>query len=82
VGVLGSETRTFRSISGTATPAPGINTNATSDQANLSYGLGAQYDFARNATLRFEWQHYVSVGDANTGEFDIDLYSVGLLFRF
>jgi OOP family OmpA-OmpF porin len=82
VGVLGSETRTFRSISGTATPAPGITTNASTDQANLSYGLGAQYDFAKNATLRLEWQHYVKVGDANTGEFDIDLYSVGLLFRF
>jgi OOP family OmpA-OmpF porin len=82
VGVLGSETRTFRSTSGTVTPAPGTNTNAVSDQANLSYGLGAQYEFAKNVTLRAEWQRYVDVGDANTGEFDINLYSVGLLFRF
>lgn len=54
VGVLGAETRTFRSTSGTVTPAPGPNTNAVTDQANLSYGLGAQYDSARNVTLRVD----------------------------
>jgi len=82
VGVLGSETRTFRSTSGAVTPAPGSNTNASVDEMNLSYGLGVQYDFAKNVTLRAEWQRYVNVGDANTGEFDLNLYSVGLLFRF
>lgn len=82
LGVLGSETRTFRSVSGTVTPAAGVNTNASSDAANLSYGLGAQYHIDGKATLRVEWQRYADVGDANTGEFDIDLYSAGLLFRF
>jgi OOP family OmpA-OmpF porin len=82
LGVLGSETRTFHSTSGTVTPAPGVNTNASTDEANLSYGLGAQYDFASNATLRIEWQRYADVGNSNTGEFDVDLYSAGLLFRF
>jgi OOP family OmpA-OmpF porin len=82
LGVLGSETRTFHSTSGTVTPAPGVNTNASSDAANLAYGLGAQYDIDGKATLRVEWQRYADVGDANTGEFDIDLYSAGLLFRF
>ena len=33
-------------------------------------------------TLRVEWQLYADVGDSNAGEFDVDLYSVGLLFRF
>jgi opacity protein-like surface antigen len=82
VGVLGSETRTFRSTSGTVTPAPGTNTNASTDEANLSYGVGVQWDFAKNVTLRAEWKRFVDVGDANTGEFDLNLYSVGLLFRF
>ena len=82
LGVLGSEVRTFRATSGTATPAPGVSTNASTDAANLSYGLGAQYDFAKNVTLRVEWQLYADVGDSNAGEFDVDLYSVGLLFRF
>jgi OmpA-OmpF porin, OOP family len=82
VGVVGSETRTFRSTSGTVTPAPGSNTNASTDEANLKFGLGAQYAFARNVTLRLEWERYMNVGNANTGELDIDLYSIGLLFRF
>lgn len=82
VGVLGSETRTFRSTSGTATPAPGVNTNASTDDVDLSYGLGAQYDFAKNVTLRVEWQLYADVGDANTGQTDVTLYAAGLLFRF
>ncbi|HEX9183116.1 MAG TPA: outer membrane beta-barrel protein [Burkholderiales bacterium] len=82
VGVLGSETRTFRSTSGTATPAPGVNTNASTDDVDLSYGLGAQYDFAKNVTLRVEWQLYADVGDANTGQTDVNLYAAGLLFRF
>lgn len=82
VGVLGSETRTFRSVSGTVTPAADVSTNASTDEANLSYGLGAQYDVAKNVTLRAEWQLYRDVGDASTGESDIDQYSVGLLFRF
>ena len=80
VGVLGSETRTFRSTSGTVTS--GLNTNASTDQANLSYGLGVQYDLEKNVTLRFVWERYIKVGDVNTGEFNIDLYSGGLLFRF
>jgi OOP family OmpA-OmpF porin len=82
LGILGSETRTFRAISGTVTPAPGVNTNASTDEVNLSYGLGAHYDIDGKATLRVEWQRYVAIGDANAGEFDIDLYAAGLLFRF
>jgi OOP family OmpA-OmpF porin len=81
LGVVGSETRTFRSTSGTVTPAPGSNTNASTDEANLKFGLGVQYDFGQ-VTLRAEWERILDVGDANTGEFDLSLYSVGLLFRF
>src|SRR5512134_17198 len=80
-GVMGSETRTFRSTSGTVTPAPGSNTNASTDQANVKFGLGLQYAFGK-VTLRAEWERILDVGDANTGEFDLSVYSVGLLFRF
>jgi OOP family OmpA-OmpF porin len=80
LGVLLSETRTTRSTFGTVTTA--ANANASIDQPNLSYGLGLQYDFQKNVTLRFVWERYVKLGDANTGEFNIDLYSGGLLFRF
>jgi len=80
VGVLLSETRTTRSTFGTVTTAS--NANASIDQPNWSYGLGVQYDLAKNVTLRFVWERYIKLGDANTGEFNLDLYSGGLLFRF
>jgi len=82
LGVVGSETRTFRSTSGTVTPPPGTNTNASTDQANFKYGLGVQYAFGKTVTVRAEWERIEDVGDANTGEFDLSVYSVGLLFRF
>ena len=82
VGVVGAETRTFRSTSGTVTPAPGTLTNASTDEAVLKVGLGIQYNFAKGVTLRAEWDRYLNVGDGNTGQFDIDLYSLGVLFRF
>jgi opacity protein-like surface antigen len=81
VGWLGSETRTTLSTSGTVTPA-GPVTNSSSDQANLSYGVGLQYEFAKNVTARVVWERYINVGDEHTGEFNIDLFSGGLLFRF
>jgi len=81
VGVLLSETRTTRSTFGTVTTA--ANANASIDQPNLSYGLGIQYEFRKNAAMRFVWERYIKLGDSNTGgEFNIDLYSGGLLFRF
>jgi len=34
------------------------------------------------ATLRMEWERFVGLGETDTGEFDVDVYFVGLLFRF
>lgn len=82
VGVVGSETRVFRSTSGTVTPAPQSPTNAVTDGANLKYGLGVQLDLGKVATLRMEWERYVGLGETDTGEFDVDVYFLGLLFRF
>jgi|APFre7841882724_1041349.scaffolds.fasta_scaffold98783_2 OOP family OmpA-OmpF porin len=82
VGIAGTETRTFRSVSGNVTPAPTATTNQTSDDAGLKYGLGMQYDLGRTATVRAEWERFTGLGGAGSGDFDIDLYSVGLLFRF
>jgi OOP family OmpA-OmpF porin len=82
VGVVGSETRVFRSVSGTVTPAPQSPTNAVNDGANLKYGLGLQFDLNKVATLRLEWERFVGLGETDTGEFDVDVYFVGMLFRF
>ena len=48
----------------------------------LTYGVGAQYDFMRQAAVRLEWQRYDNVGGNTTGETDIDVLNVGLLWKF
>lgn len=45
----------------------------------LTYGVGLQYDFSPTVGFRGEWQKYPDAGDGAT---DIDVLSVGVIFRF
>jgi opacity protein-like surface antigen len=54
--------------------------NGTSeDSIELTYGLGVQYDFMPNIGARLEWQQYPDVGD---GASDVDVISIGVVYRF
>jgi OmpA-OmpF porin, OOP family len=50
--------------------------------ADLTFGLGAQYDLTREAGVRAEWQRYRGVGGDTAGESDVDAISIGLIWRF
>lgn len=82
VGVVGSELRTVRTVTGAVTPAAGLSTTAYADEANLKYGLGLQIDLGARAAVRAEWERFVGLGSAQTGEVDLDVYSIGLMLRF
>jgi OOP family OmpA-OmpF porin len=82
VGVVGSEVRTTRIVTGPVVPAPGLAPTATVDEANLKFGLGLQYAIGARAAVRIEWERYVGVGNDLTGEVDLDVYSVGVMLRF
>ena len=41
-------------------------------------GIGLKYDFTGRIGLRGEWERFVDVGDSGAGEFDVDLFSVGI----
>jgi OOP family OmpA-OmpF porin len=45
----------------------------------LTYGVGASYDFSPTVAFRGEWQRYPDAGDGAT---DIDVLSIGVIFRF
>lgn len=45
------------------------------DKTELTYGLGAQYDFTPKLGLRGQWQRY------DTNE-EVDVLSVGIIYRF
>jgi OOP family OmpA-OmpF porin len=52
------------------------------NNGGLTYGFGAQYEVARNIGVRLEWQRYDQVGGASTGETDIDVLNLGVVYRF
>ena len=57
--------------------------SGSESKSDLTYGLGLQYDFTRSVGMRGEWQRFQKVGgDDVGGESDIDVMSVGVLYRF
>jgi len=50
---------------------------------DLTYGLGAQFNFSKFVAARVQYQRYKDVGDeATTGKKDIDVLSLGIVFKF
>jgi len=50
---------------------------------DLTYGLGAKFNFSRWTGVRVQFQRYMDVGDeATTGKSDIDVLSIGIVFKF
>ncbi|HYC45017.1 MAG TPA: outer membrane beta-barrel protein [Burkholderiales bacterium] len=60
----------------------GLAVSARENSNDFTYGVGAEYAVARNLGARLEWQRYDGVGGSTTGKDDIDLLSLGVLYRF
>jgi OmpA-OmpF porin, OOP family len=56
--------------------------NRSDDNTDLTFGVGLRYDFTPNLGVRAEWQRYGDVSADAFGEGDIDLISIGLVWRF
>jgi OOP family OmpA-OmpF porin len=56
--------------------------SASDSNTGLTFGVGVQWDFTRNLGVRGEWQRYADVGGDTVGESDVDVLSVGVVFRF
>lgn len=63
-----------------AIPAP-TNLNPSKSEFNYKAGLGLQYDFTESLGLRLEAERY-RIDDAINNKGDINMYSVGLVYRF
>jgi len=57
------------------------DTHDAGTNSGFSYGAGAEFRLGLIG-VRAEWQRYENVGVAATGEDDIDVLSIGVLFRF
>jgi OOP family OmpA-OmpF porin len=63
--------------------ATGLGTASANDSGtDFTYGLGLRFDFTKNVGARLEWQRYNDVGSSNTGEGDLNLWSLGVLVKF
>ena len=62
------------------------NTNFTGDSTHsnndLTIGFGVRYDFTRNLAVRGELQRYSDVGGGPVLTTDVDVISVGVLWKF
>jgi OOP family OmpA-OmpF porin len=58
--------------------APG----AEETNSDLTYGVGLQYDVLKNVGVRGEWQRYNKMGGGAIDETDVDVLSVGVVYRF
>jgi opacity protein-like surface antigen len=72
-------------------PVPPIHSFTALDlkRSNLSYGVGLDYKLNPATALRLGWDRYTDIGnrmgltETENGRFDnIDLYSLGVMFRF
>jgi OOP family OmpA-OmpF porin len=50
---------------------------------DLTFGAGIEYALSRNLSARGEWQRYRDIGGGAIGQVgDLDVYSVGVVYRF
>ena len=57
------------------------NSNPSKNAANVKFGAGLQYDFTEALAMRLEAERY-RIDDAVGNKGDIDLFSLGLVYRF
>ncbi len=66
----------------TGTGSVGVsNPNPSKNDTNYKFGIGVQYDFTESLAMRVEAERY-RVNDAVGNKGDIDLVSIGLVYRF
>lgn len=59
-----------------------ISAKANASDWETSFGFGATYQINKQWGVRAEWERFNNLGDSDTGESDVDLLSVGAVFRF
>ena len=61
----------------------GFSASASENGTDLTYAIGLKYDITKTIGARLEWQRYKDIGkEATTGKSDVDLLSVGVVFKF
>ena len=73
----------YRAETEAAVNVPGVLVGNLDESNNdLTFGFGVRFDVTKQVAVRAEWQRYSDVGGGEIGEADIDVISIGALFRF
>jgi opacity protein-like surface antigen len=65
-----------------ASSIAGYNASTSSNSQSLLWGAGTQFDFGAHWSVRADFQRFNDVGETgDTGRADIDLLSLGVIFR-
>ncbi len=61
-----------------------VGTGFERDENGTSFatGMGLKYDITKNVGIRLEWERFWQVGNSTIGESDVDLFTLGGLYRF
>lgn len=62
--------------------ATGPGGSVSETNTDMTWGIGVRYDFTRNLGVRGEWQQYKGLGGGALVETDVDVISVGVLWKF
>lgn len=82
LGVYYAETKASANVTMTTPPFASGSSSQSDNNTNLTFGLGARYDFTKNIAVRAEWQRFSKVGSDEVGKGDIDVLAIGALYRF
>ena len=80
LGTFAAHTKVDVSANGPGGSATG---SATANNWSTHYGIGASYALTKSVGLRVEYEKFDKVGkDNSTGKADVDLWSVGVAYKF
>lgn len=49
---------------------------------SFAMGAGVKYDITNRVEIRFEWERFWDVGNSVVGSSDVDMFTLGGLYRF
>ncbi|MDE2585366.1 MAG: outer membrane beta-barrel protein [Betaproteobacteria bacterium] len=80
LGTFAAHTKVDASASG---PGGAASVSDSANNWSTHYGVGASYAFTKSVAVRVEYEKFDRVGkDNSTGKADVDLWSVGVAYKF
>jgi len=60
----------------------GTGFNRSDEGTSFAMGAGLKYDITEHVGVRFEWERFWQVGNSTGGQSDVDMFTIGGLYRF